>query len=209
LNPIKQALDAEAQAEAEIIAIDAKIAKLETFASSACGAVADLAAIHNDNAARFAAWSANAEGTPPKVDVKHEAKLKDEIAAHASTVASANSAIASYQTERRKLTDIVASAGKFATLNASVEMVDAFAIGVVAEINKHGADLVASIGKLESLKEFGLQMAREYDSQDMFRAVERLHVYEKANITRPQQHVDTTPFHASLAEILNRTQEAA
>jgi hypothetical protein len=92
-----------AAAAAEIVTLDGAIEKLTRVAKSTSGAVAELAALHQDHRVRVEAWSlAGGDGAIPALDRKLVARLEQERDNHEDSRASADAGIKSLVEKRSK-----------------------------------------------------------------------------------------------------------
>jgi hypothetical protein len=203
MNPnIAVALAAKNSAEVEITSLEARISALSEHSASASPAARDLAVLREETQLAFSKWSENPTGPAPVAGVFQERKLLDEIEAHRISTASSERVVVHLQDEKRKAIAIRDSAGKYAVVHAAVELVDAETPKLVAEINAAGAQLIALVGRLSSLREFALQEARGHDAKELFDATARSQEFERVNVVKPTQIVDMTEWRAALANII-------
>jgi hypothetical protein len=91
-------------AAAEIVSLDSAIGRLDRVSKSTSGAIAELAAIHQDHQTRVESWSMNGgEGAIPSLDRKHVARLERERDDHEDSKASAEAGLKTLVEKRSKV----------------------------------------------------------------------------------------------------------
>lgn len=194
---IASAVAARDNAAAEIIAIDAKIEKLEAASQKSSPATIELAQLCQDAAHAAANW--NGEGDLPIVDHKREARLRDEIAAFELSKRSAQDGIKTLVDRKIAAQKTRDSAERHAKIEAFKFVLETEGCRLVAEINaarQHLADLDAT---RKAIHELVLAQARILDERSLFTAVENAHVM----FAPIEGKADLAPLNAKIDSLLN------
>jgi hypothetical protein len=124
MNTLSAAIAQRDESAAEVDRLTEQSAKLERAIASASPAIAELASIRHQAAVEMEAWSAaGGEGKMPPADHGAIAKLEAEISAHASSIASAQTALQSVIVRREAARAINGNAVKSVQVLALLQLI--------------------------------------------------------------------------------------
>jgi len=166
--------DAAAQ---DIISLDAGIDKLSRISQSTSGAVAELAAIHQDHQARVEAWSmAGGEGEIPSLDRKLVARLEQERDNHEDSRASAEAGLRSLVEKRGQARLDHKRLDREVTIAALLVVINEDVPRIADEYRRARQEMVDRSTEYESLRRSIFAQSQVLGAPELSQALERLNI---------------------------------
>jgi chromosome segregation ATPase len=200
VNPqLSAAIKARDESAAEVDRLTEQLAKLERAIASTSPAIAELASIRHQAEAEMEAWSAaGGEGKMPTADHGAIAKLEAEISAHASSIASAQTALQSVIARREAAKARHASVVKYVSISALLALVAEEDPKLIAEIETAQQKLLDLDATRTTLRKFLSAQADVIKERELFVALERTDAVRLPSIVG-KANMDT--INARLAEL--------